>query len=394
MLQKLLAFAEFRCFEEGAIILRQGERNQVVYCLLKGSVVVEMDEQTLCILQRNGDLFGEMSVLSDAPCNATVRAFEDVEAATLSVEVLKKIRENSSHELHAIFYQWLTRILMDKLTMTSEKAKHFEEANQRLKQVNQALDEAYHGLDSANQEMERDLALAADMQRACMSGKIEVPFLKTAIHYHPCGKVSGDMYYCELDQDGSFLFLGDGADGVAAAFITMMCRMGFSSIKTRRNLAEVMTRLNQLLASCVPHDKFITGVLMRITTEGEMTMTDSGQGLPLILPADGSAMVVKQLQSLPLGMFEDTDNYQQESYSLQPGDKVFLYTDGLTEHADRNGEQFGRQRVIRFLEDHRHENLTMITMSLLNAIEQFAKGNPHEDDVTLIGFEMERSPHA
>ncbi|MBF0276314.1 MAG: SpoIIE family protein phosphatase [SAR324 cluster bacterium] len=383
--KKFLSLTVLKRFKAGDIVLQQGLKNQEVFCIINGSVSVEVDDQFIYTLGRKGDIFGEMSFISGEKSSATIRVVENLETLVLSPDSIKDIQDNSSHELHHIFYKWFAQILANKLFLTSQKAKKYEKMNQELAQVNNELA-------STNQILEDDLKVAAETQQTILSaGAVTVPFLASAKCYIPWGKVSGDMYYHALDKEGVFtFFLGDATGhGISAAFITMMCTMGLIAIDSETPTDEVMKKLNGLLASCSPPDKFMTGIFLRITESGSMTLTSAGHPPVIVIPEDGREAIVIEEAGIPLGMFAEVPApYDKRSCTLKAGDKIFAYTDGVTEFISRSGELFGEKRLARFLEQNKESELETILADLLSELRKFSEGKEPDDDVTIFAFQM------
>jgi len=121
-------------FIPGQRVISQGETNQEVFIILKGRVIVKTDQRLLYTLGRTGDIFGEISVVNGQPSTASIEVDEKLEALVVSAALLKEVKNNSSHELSFLFYDWVSRILADKLYLTSEKAKKFEDASADLRE--------------------------------------------------------------------------------------------------------------------------------------------------------------------------------------------------------------------------------------------------------------------
>lgn len=132
-LRKFLPLIRHEQYRSGKLLIAQGEKNREVFIVLKGSVAVKTDQRQLYILGRTGDIFGEMTVVTGQPSPSSVEVVEDLEALIVSAALLQEVKEDNSHELSFLFYDWVSRILADKLFLTSEKAKRFEETSAELR---------------------------------------------------------------------------------------------------------------------------------------------------------------------------------------------------------------------------------------------------------------------
>ncbi len=133
-LKQFLPLIKHEHYPVGQTLISQGEENRDVFIILKGTVSVSTDGRQLYTLGRKGDIFGEMSVVSGRASQATVVVVEELETINVSSRLLQQVKDNSSHELSSHFYNWLSRILADKLHLTSAKAKRFEDASAELRE--------------------------------------------------------------------------------------------------------------------------------------------------------------------------------------------------------------------------------------------------------------------
>ncbi|MCI0399870.1 MAG: serine/threonine-protein phosphatase [Gammaproteobacteria bacterium] len=245
----------------------------------------------------------------------------------------------------------------------------------------------------SNEQMQADLNLAAEFQHTVLPKFHDVPYLKMALRYLPYGKCSGDVYDFLLNREGDLsVFLGDATGhGVAAAFMTMMVHLGLDSIRRDLPANEVIRRLNSLLASRET-GKSITGVYFRVTPEGRLTVTHAGHPSLMVFPYAATHGFIFREGGCPLGMFrEEPLPYVEEAYQLAHGDKIFAYTDAVIEWQNSNQEQFGMQRLMTFLEEHKKMDLDKILETLLAELNRFAKGHGCEDDLTMLCFEFKGS---
>lgn len=117
MFRRLVNAMRVHRFNPGDLILEQGEKNDHIYVILKGSVSVEIDGRILYNLNRVGDVIGEMSFITSSICSASVVAVTELNLLTISTDNLQKIGDTD-------FYIWLCRILTEKLSRTSRMVKN------------------------------------------------------------------------------------------------------------------------------------------------------------------------------------------------------------------------------------------------------------------------------
>ncbi len=157
-LKKFLPLIRHEYFPPGKMVIKQGVKNREVFIVLKGSVAVKTDQRQLYTLGRIGDIFGEMTVVTGQPSPSSVEVLEELEALIISSALLLEVKEDNSHELSFLFYDWVSRILADKLHLTSEKAKQFEDASAELRESLAIQQRISENLRKAAAELEKSKA--------------------------------------------------------------------------------------------------------------------------------------------------------------------------------------------------------------------------------------------
>ena len=243
-------------------------------------------------------------------------------------------------------------------------------------------------LDHLSQEeqraLERDLALAAGIQRALLPpANWSIDGWEARYHYEPAKLVSGD--YCDLiESDGSFLFLlGDVAGkGVAASMLMSHLHATFRSLAGQNlPLHQLVSHANRLFSDSTTAGQYATLVVGRAFPDGKVEYVSAGH-LPL-LHISPSGVSSKEATGVPLGMF-CTTNYPVCQLSLAPGDSLLLYTDGLTEMFNAAGCEFGVERVHALAKRHTTARPDQILSACLEEIRNFAATSKQTDDLTLL----------
>jgi len=234
----------------------------------------------------------------------------------------------------------------------------------------------------------KELDQAADIQRGLLPVKSpDVPGVDLAGYNAACRTVGGDYYDFLPYPDGRVgLLVGDVAGkGMPAALL-------MSSLQARvqvlfddpTNLAALVTRLNRIISTNCPSNRFITffiGVLDPKT--GVLDYVNAGHNPPLVAHADGS---VDKLggTGLILGILPSA-TYQQGTCKMDPGDVVVLFSDGVTEAARQStDEEFGEDRLAEVLPSLRDQSAESIIQSINHAVDEFTAGAPPADDITLV----------
>lgn len=232
---------------------------------------------------------------------------------------------------------------------------------------------------------EQDLELATQIQvRLLPASDITTGDWETHYRYEPAGVVGGD--YCEIvgSGDGRSLFfaVGDVAGkGVAASLLmTHLSAIFRSLLSLDLPLAEVLSRANRLFCESTPATHYATLVAGR-TTENGVDLCNAGHCRPLLLRQNGTERI--DSTGLPVGLFSD-GRYPVRHIRLDPGDSIVLYSDGITEAQDPEGNAFEEERLIRSLHGYAEGDAIAMTEGVLRDVASFRDTRPQQDDMTLL----------
>jgi len=232
---------------------------------------------------------------------------------------------------------------------------------------------------------EQDMELATQIQtRLLPERNIAIACWETHYRYEPAGVVGGD--YCEIvpSADGKSLFfaLGDvTGKGVAASLLmTHLSAIFRSLLSLDLPLAEVMARANRLFSESTPATHYATLVAGRTTEQGT-DLCNAGHCRPLILRGGGTDRI--DATGLPLGLFAG-GAYTVRQIPLAAGDSLVLYSDGVTEAQDPDGNEYEEHRLIRSLEGHAARDMATIAEAALRDVSSFCGAQPRHDDTTLL----------
>lgn len=261
--------------------------------------------------------------------------------------------------------------------------------SEQLKLATEIRDRAEQELIRQHEQMQQELQMAAEFQRAVLPAPVDLPYLNIAILYRPYAEVSGDVYDFLQNREGELaIFLGDATGhGIAAALLTMMVHIGLDGIRRNLPTHESIRILNKLIASRET-GRSISAVFFRITPTGALTVAHAGHPSLIVIPADGGALVQFEKGGCALGIFEDEPvPYEEECYQLAAGDKLFAYTDAVIEWSNHDREIFGLQRLLNNLIKYRDESIENISAMLLSELEEFSEGQASNDDLTALVLE-------
>ena len=201
-------------------------------------------------------------------------------------------------------------------------------------------------------------------------------------------EVGGDFFdFFMIDNDRVGFVIGDvSGKGVPAAIFmavsrTLIRATGLKGIPT----AECMHYVNNLLCNESVSCMFVTvfyGILN--TQNGELEYVNAGHNPPYILTGEGNRLM-EMTGGAILGCIENY-HYNSKKITLAPGDRLFLYTDGVTEAFTKNYEAYGDQRLALFLEENKEFSIEELVKGLLNEVNNHSMGTPQSDDITLLSI--------
>lgn len=317
-----------------------------------------------------------------------------------------------------VYFLWLNHMLIRPVAEITMEAKRFADNSDKPAEILTALNNPYEiGVLAASvQKMEFDikkyienltlvtaekerigaeLDVAADIQKSMLPCIFPAfPEREEADIYammKPAKEVGGDFYdFFMVDEGHLAIVMADvSGKGVPAALFMVI---GKTLIKdhTRpgRNLGEVFTEVNKLLCESNSEGLFITafeGVLDLVT--GEFRYVNAGHEMPFIQRAEESFEVYEISSGFVLAGLEDM-RYEEGSLILQEGDKLFQYTDGVTEATNHKNELFGRERLKAALNRGRDKSICDILETVKERIDAFVGTAPQFDDITMLCMEF------
>jgi sigma-B regulation protein RsbU (phosphoserine phosphatase) len=199
-------------------------------------------------------------------------------------------------------------------------------------------------------------------------------------------EVGGDFYnFFKIDEDHLFFTLGDVSDkGIPAAlFMAVTLTLLKGKMGPGLSPGELLTLVNDELARDNPpvFATIVCGVFTCST--GDVVMSEGGHCTPYVVRADGRIEPVKLKKSLPLAAMEDAV-YHDGHLTLEHGDRLLLYTDGITEAENAAQEQYSSERLHQFLEMTHGMSSAEIIDALLMHVFMFADGAPQSDDIAVL----------
>jgi phosphoserine phosphatase RsbU/P len=222
-----------------------------------------------------------------------------------------------------------------------------------------------------------ELDIAANIQQGLMAVQIpELPYAKVSARSVPCKEIGGDFYDVIVEDDHIYLVIADvSGKGVSAALLASTLQgLIYSQLKAHHSLDTVAALVNQYI--CAKNvGKYATMCILKLSNTGRLDYINCGHPTPLAC----SGQNVEQLpgSNLPVGLIDWAD-FSAYTTTLDPGTRVFLVTDGVTEAENATGEFFGDARL-------QHAFGSNCNMDgVVQTLQAFCGTTPANDDCTML----------
>lgn len=234
--------------------------------------------------------------------------------------------------------------------------------------------------------VDSELATARKIQIAALPRtNPELPGLEVAAVYTPASDVAGDFYdFLELDHGCLGIFIADvSGHGVPAALVASMLKIALATQSGNASSpARILAALNTLFCGRLER-QFITAAYVHIdSTANTLTVASAGHPPPILRQGETTDEIVAP--GVVLGRFRDAQ-YEEVTRSFAPGDTLVLYTDGVTETANKGGDIWGDDRLLSTIASHGNNSANALAGTIVAELTSWrgTKGPP-EDDVTMI----------
>ncbi|MGF1578325.1 MAG: PP2C family protein-serine/threonine phosphatase [Gemmataceae bacterium] len=337
------------------------------------------------------------------------------------LELIRRIRE-SDREHYAFFILLTAKAQTEDIVEGMEAGaddfltKPFDRtelrarlrAGERIIELERRLAERNKQLDEANQRMKRDLDAAATVQQSLLPTNLpSIHGVRLGWKFRPCDELAGDfLNVFQLDDKHLGLYVADvSGHGVAASLLSVAISRVLTPELSESSLlirpqgdsgartgivppSEVAQELNRRFPMEKSGEKYFTISYATLNTQTRELVFSSAGHPPIIhLRAQGEPQLLKQ-KSFAIGWFPETV-YPQGEILLEPGDRLFLYSDGLNEARNGSAEQFSISRIMQCLAETREEPLEHSLSGLMQTIEAWCGASGPKDDLSLLGIELE-----
>ena len=238
--------------------------------------------------------------------------------------------------------------------------------------------------------LDHDLEIARDIQRILLPA--EAPAVDGFEIYGvnvPAHQVGGDYFdYIKVDDERLGIAIADvSGKGVPASLIMAICRSVLRSQAPQNpSPADVLQKVNRQLYPDIKEDMFISMVYLILDPVG-ITLSRAGHDAPLLYKRSSQAVIPLKPRGMVLGIDSGSvfDRLASDfTVPLERGDCLVLYTDGVTEALDNEGNEFGVERTTQSIRRSAPNGAQAVVTRLIDDVRSFAASTPQNDDITLI----------
>jgi sigma-B regulation protein RsbU (phosphoserine phosphatase) len=259
---------------------------------------------------------------------------------------------------------------LEKTVSVIEKLKQAEATNKKLSAISDELD------------------VSAKLQKSILPGNVvKKGSVEIWADTVPAAEVGGDFYdFFWLSETKLGIVIADvSGKNVSAAMFALIGKTLIKSFsKIYSSPAECFTNVNKTLCGENVTSMFITAMYGIVDIEkNEVVYTNAGH-MPIgIIRANQEPEFLECDPGMALGIFEDVE-FVDNTHVFSPGEMMIMYTDGIPEAADINGEEYDYERFAEVLRQNQKLSPNLLTQAILSSIRQFTKGAPQSDDITTL----------
>lgn len=331
-----------------------------MYIILEGKTEVLSNQGARINTLGAGDFIGELGLINDDVRAATVRALSDVRCANISKALFEEIA-SVNRKIYGTFINML-------YTKTTK-------------------------LVTEQERIRTELSVATRIQADCLENDFsafnQLQDITLTAHMRPAKEVGGDFYDVFLIDATHLCFLiaDVSGKGIPAALFMSMAKIHIKNYASfGLPLAEVAERANRQLCHKNQEGMFVTAFLCVLDlVTNEVRFVNAGHNRPFLMRGNGEFQMLEAKANLVLGMMEDIC-YKEQSFYLNKGDTIYLYTDGVTEALNPKQQMLGDAGIEHILNAHKTEveEVEGFVNAIYDEVDAFAAGEEQADDITMV----------
>ncbi|MCU0643744.1 MAG: SpoIIE family protein phosphatase [bacterium] len=289
------------------------------------------------------------------------------------------------------------RLSIAPLKDDSGKTTHFVGVQSDIteqKHTKQELEVANNELAKFQKEMLFELEQAKKAQEFILPAKLpKSRHVKIASKFVPLAQIGGDFFdIVELKENTFGILIADvTGHGIPAALLTFMSSITFKNLSPGTlSTKDVLRQTNEILFGQMPGGTFISMFyLIYDTLKKELTFSQAGHPPGFLLRRKTNEVKKLIADGTLIGIFPNSySNFGEEKIQIEPGDKIFLYTDAIIEAFSKKGEMFDLKDLQVMLQEHIDLPIDQLLEEVYQHGLEFSGKPSYDDDATLVGFEV------
>jgi serine phosphatase RsbU (regulator of sigma subunit) len=235
------------------------------------------------------------------------------------------------------------------------------------------------------QRLEQEIGIARDIQQALLPKNFrDYPHLAVSGVNFPCLSVGGDYFdvFPLDDKRTAFLLADVSGKGLGAALLTTMLQGALSGMTLGTDPARVFNHVNRFLCDHAEVGRYATMFFGILEDNGRLEFINAGHPSPILI-RQGAAEEAFTEGSFPVGLVPEAE-FTTSTLNLEPNDTMVLFSDGVTEAMDPEDNLYGVARLRGVLQGKTDEPLDEIQKTVLESVENFARGARQADDLTML----------
>jgi phosphoserine phosphatase RsbU/P len=370
---ELLTSCPIIFLNKGDVLLSPGIENHHLYLLLAGHLRIYLDavDSPTSFHIEPGEFIGEMSIIEQRKTSAYVVAHE--------TSRLVAIHEDQFWGKVGSF----PGAMRTMLRMFSERMRKQNEVTRRVGEQQLKYE-----------HLQRELAAAGNIQANILPQEFPLfpdhPQVDVFALMEPARHVGGDFYDAfALDDEHIYVAVGDvsGKGLPAALFMVRAITLLRMTLSKKKKFHTVLPKMNEMLCENNKDFTFLTLVVAMLNVKtGALHIVNGGHNAPLLAAGERPFTPLPVPKGALLGVSEKI-TFEVAEYQLNPGDTLFLYTDGVTECENERQNFFSvdQMQAVLNMTVPPHTPLTLITQ-LRQSLQKFAQGVPQSDDITMLAL--------
>ena len=351
-------------YPAGHVLFKAGDPGNEMHILIEGEIEISKSDHILDRLTA-GAIFGEMALVDSFPRSADAKALTDCKIVTIDEEMFGKLASK------------YPRFGVDVMRIMSTRIRRL--INDEIKR----------------QRLEEELAIGRKIQLSLLPPvNPQREGWQFATVYRAARQVGGDYYdFIESPHNPNVLTLTvadvTGKGVPAAIFMASMRSVMRTLCLEDRSPAEILKLSNESVVRDTGAALFLSSVMAHLDFEtNQMTLANAGHEWPLWVKVSRDEVETLFVPGVILGAFQDI-NPVQKVITIEQGDFLIFYTDGVTEARNESGDFFGDDRLIETAVSAKNQSAAEIAMAIETAVDQFTQGMPQSDDMTVVVVKRE-----